>query len=654
MALTINTNIPSLNAQRNLGKSQNDLNQSMERLSSGLRINSAKDDAAGLAISDRMTAQIKGMNQASRNANDGISMAQTAEGALQEGTNILQRMRELAVQSANDTNSASDRASLNEEVIQLQAELDRIAVTTEFNGRKVIDGTMTDATFQVGPNAGVNQTISFSIDSARSAELSYVGTVIDAPNGIPAVGDPVSGPLLADTLTINGFPVAAAPQDAIAIAAVIEAADPSVTATAVNTQSLPFDPLTATGSTTMVGTTVTGPLTGDLIINGMPVTTAATQDAGEIATAINTDTVVMATASSTTGSLGAFTDLAVATGTYILTIGGVEIANIADVTVGGPYDDTYIDGRLADATVAANLAAAGLSIDTGTSAVLGTLSLTDAQGNNIVVSEATTNGTTGGFASIVLNTPSTFYGSVTLDGGSSNITVSGADAAAAGLSVTANSYSLDIDGTVITVSGADGAVTAAEVASAIDSDAAYTASINSDTGNVDIARVTDDGSSMAISEVVVGMTGDGFTANTPTTLYGQVTLDSINDIVVDGTGLDATGVGAAGNETTTIDLVSVDTRENSWIAIASIDAALDQIDSIRGGLGAVQNRFESTIANLNNVAENLSAARSRILDADIAMETSAMTKSNILQQAGVSILAQANQTPQLALSLLQG
>jgi len=188
MALTINTNIPSLNAQRNLGKSQNDLNQSMERLSSGLRINSAKDDAAGLAISDRMTSQIRGMNQAARNANDGISMAQTAEGALQEGTNILQRMRELAVQSANDTNSASDRSSLNEEIIQLKAEIDRIARTTEFNGRKVIDGTMLEATFQVGPNAGTDQTISFDIASALAVDLSFVGTAIDAPNGTPAVG----------------------------------------------------------------------------------------------------------------------------------------------------------------------------------------------------------------------------------------------------------------------------------------------------------------------------------------------------------------------------------------------------------------------------------------------------------------------------------
>ena len=142
MALTINTNVMSLNAQRNLGKSQNALANSMQRLSSGLRINSAKDDAAGLAISDRMTAQVRGLNQAARNANDGISLAQTAEGALQESTNLLQRMRELAVQSANDTNSASDRASLNDEVTQLKAELDRIAQTTEFNGKKVIDGTL--------------------------------------------------------------------------------------------------------------------------------------------------------------------------------------------------------------------------------------------------------------------------------------------------------------------------------------------------------------------------------------------------------------------------------------------------------------------------------------------------------------------------------
>jgi flagellin len=169
MALTINTNVASLNAQRNLGTSQSALAKSMQRLSSGLRINSAKDDAAGLAISDRMTAQIRGLNQAARNANDGISLAQTAEGALQETTNILQRMRELAVQSANDTNTTTDRESLQAEVDQLIAEVDRIADTTAFNGKVLLDGTLGASVFHVGANA--NETISVTVADATSATL---------------------------------------------------------------------------------------------------------------------------------------------------------------------------------------------------------------------------------------------------------------------------------------------------------------------------------------------------------------------------------------------------------------------------------------------------------------------------------------------------
>jgi flagellin len=174
----------SLNAQRNLGQSQNALSKSMQRLSSGLRINSAKDDAAGLGISDRMTSQIRGLNQAVRNSNDGISLAQTAEGALQESTNILQRMRELAVQSANDTNSASDRSSLQAEVNQLKQEMTRIAETTSFNGKDLLDGTMTNAQFQVGANA--NQTISFSIDSAKAVDLGNNSLKTDNANGVEA------------------------------------------------------------------------------------------------------------------------------------------------------------------------------------------------------------------------------------------------------------------------------------------------------------------------------------------------------------------------------------------------------------------------------------------------------------------------------------
>ena len=183
MALMINTNVMSLNAQRNLGKSQNSLAISMQRLSSGLRINSAKDDAAGLAISDRMTAQIRGLNQAARNANDGISLAQTAEGALQETTNLLQRMRELAVQSANDTNSLADRTSLQAEVAQAILEIDRIATTTRFNGAVLLDGTLTARIFQVGANSGAAEQISVSIAGATSTILGVTAVNIATQTG---------------------------------------------------------------------------------------------------------------------------------------------------------------------------------------------------------------------------------------------------------------------------------------------------------------------------------------------------------------------------------------------------------------------------------------------------------------------------------------
>jgi flagellin len=399
MAITINTNVASLNAQRNLGTSQSDLNNSMQRLSSGLRINSAKDDAAGLAISDRMTSQITGLTQAARNANDGISLAQTAEGALQESTNILQRIRELAVQSANDTNSSSDRSSLNDEVTQLKAELDRIAETTSFNGKNVIDGSMSNATFQVGANAGENQTISFAISSAKA---------------------------------------------------------------------------------------------GDLGVENLSTVTAAAA-----ALAVN---------SSTSSGFDAAAVTAGADGNYI----SIKVVNDAAVT--------------------------GSSVITN---------------GNIITVTANLDSTTGSFD------------------------------------------------------------TFGEIGALINADSAASALVTVDT---------------AASNIGVSST------------EGSWTLSDGVDLHQEGS--------------RTIDQVSVSTREEASITIESVDEALKEVDTIRGGLGAIQNRFESTIANLNNVSENLSSARSRILDADIASETSAMTKNNILQQAGVSILSQANQTPQLALSLL--
>ncbi len=677
----------SLNAQRNLGKSQGSLANSMQRLSSGLRINSAKDDAAGLAISDRMTSQIRGLNQAARNANDGISLAQTAEGALQESTNILQRMRELAVQSANDTNSDSDRASLNDEVTQLKAELDRIADTTEFNGRKVIDGSLKDATFQVGANAGTNQTISFDISSARGKDLSQVGTNIEAPNGRAVVGTAVAddGPLTAGAINVNGTDIRSTATGSNAdIAAAINTAADKTIATAVNQQTFTFEDVDLNDTAKIAAVETNGAaITGvNLTVNTTAVTIGAASSGGgyyaqDLADAIEL-AVPMVTATvgeSTTGSLGNFTTLTAAAA-YTLNVNG-DSSNLLDenasstmtsaqaltaienhaqtsgTLAGGDLQYTDDNGNVFDITA------------TGTTDITG-LTFTSATGADIVLTEEV-NGETEGFTGTTAGSTLSKYGSIALSS-SVDIAVASATGSAnsGGLSAatsTAATYDFQVDSSSISVAaGADGIVSGQDVANAMIV-AGFTATVE----GAEISFANSDGVDMNLKEIVtkgvdsasnaVDVVGKGFAdadVNAAGRDYeGQISLDSTADITLTGDGLAAAGLSTVGNATTTINKLSVATREDATIAIESVDEALSDIDTIRGGLGAVQNRFESTIANLNNVAENLSAARSRILDADIAMETSAMTKSNILQQAGVSILAQANQAPQLALSLLR-
>ncbi|MFT7218568.1 MAG: flagellin [Candidatus Azotimanducaceae bacterium] len=273
MAQTINTNIASMTAQRNLNSSQSSLTTSLQRLSSGLRINSAKDDAAGLAISERFTSQIRGLSQAARNSNDGISLAQTAEGSLKEVSNNLQRIRELSVQSANATNSSSDRAAIQVEVAELVAEIDRVASQTTFNDTKLLDGTFSNQAFQVGANAGETINIS-SITSARTTDL---GAAFSAT----ATGTAVTGALSAGDLLVNGVDVGAvATGDAKTIAAKINTlSGTNVTAVA--------------DSLTVAGASMTGAaLTGTITVNGVntaSVTTTGTEatDRGLIVTAIN-------------------------------------------------------------------------------------------------------------------------------------------------------------------------------------------------------------------------------------------------------------------------------------------------------------------------------------------------------------------------------
>jgi flagellin len=483
MALTINTNVASLNAQRNLVTSQGDLATAMQRLSSGLRINSAKDDAAGLAISDRMTSQIRGLNQATRNANDGISLAQTAEGAMQESTNILQRIRELSVQSANATNSTSDRQSLQAEVDQLLSELDRIATSTTFNNLPVLDGSYIAQQFQVGPNAG--NTISFGIPGVRSGQMGHLAS---------AEGDTVVSASAATDISIT---------------------------------------------------------LGD---------------------------------SSTPKVISSSTNFAV-------------------------EDDEYRDETSAYAKAAA---------------------IKDAGIFGLIVSASTTGDT----AAIALDTV---------------VPSSGSDV----------TYSVDINGTTInTTIPAGDTLTGSELASLINDVATQTGiEATYDTTTHKMTLTASDGRNIVIENETNGTglaTGDFAAA---AIIRGTLTLKASDSITLGGTTANigfGTTTDIPVDTTEGVDVVDITSLDGANEAMLRVDAALAAVDSSRGELGAIQNRFESTISNLQNVAENLTAARSRIRDADIAQETSEMTKNNILQQAGVSILTQANQTTQLALQLLQG
>ena len=494
MALTIATNVASLNARRNLSRSSMSLSTAMERLSSGLRVNSAKDDAAGLAISNRMTSQIRGLNQAARNSNDAISLAQTAEGAMQESTSILQRIRDLAVQSANDTNSATDRANLQKEVAQLQQELDRIALTTRFNGKDLLDGTFTAQTFHIG--AFSNDNLTFSIGNASASTIGAQRVNTDG--------------------TLNNAQAAGA--------------------------TLPTNPVQANEALTITG------VTGSTVI-----TVAGGSSANTIADQVNAATA----------------------GTGV-TADAISQATLSQLSAAGTVQ--FELSGLAPAQISANVAAAG--------------DLTPlADAINAVAS------TTGITATLSSN-----RGALTL------ISREGYDIGIEDFTLAANE-TIDVQG--LDAAGANAG---------------------------------------AMVQLTSG------SANDSTLVGGTLTFEAPETFSVTsgaGGGLFSTANPNA-SALNAVSAIDVGTQTGADSAIEIVDAAIAFIDNTRADLGAIQNRLESTIANLTNVAENLEAAKSRVVDADFAAETAALTKAQILQQAGTAILAQANQLPQQALQLLQG
>lgn len=630
MALTINTNVASLNAQRNLGKSQGALNQSMERLSSGLRINSAKDDAAGLAISDRMTSQIRGLNQAARNANDGISMAQTAEGALQETTNILQRMRELAIQSANDTNSASDRASLQAEVNQLQQEMTRIAETTTFNERNVLDGSLSDAQFQVGASA--NETISFSISSAKATDLGDNALFSNNPTGIEAAitraTDTNAGnSVAAQDLTIvgaRGTEVVQIEDDntAARIAELVNIAS-QVTGVSADART------TATLSHLAADGTVSFELQG---INAEPIPISAsvtTTDLDPLVQAINTQL----------GATGISASLSADKESITLT----QSAGL-DIKI-SEYSHSAIDGELQSLRVTGSEGVGTNLVDSAAGEGATAMSLSNLSAPGTIQLDLTNS----------TNAAATEVSADITDVEDLTALVNAINAETATTGITASFTDVNEDdksSITLTSEAADNIVLTDIILGAVD-DTILATGADGATGGATITSTGADGVGNTITASA--------TAGNATVIGGEIQFSSsgtynVSSSIADTAGSLFIGVADSVNASVleSVDTIDISSVEGATRAIQIVDGAIGQIDSLRGNLGAIQNRFESTISNLENVSENLSAARSRILDADIAMETSAMTKNNILQQAGVSILAQANQTPQLALQLLQG
>ncbi len=481
MGNVLNTNVSSINAQRSLLKVNTDLGVTFQRLSSGLRINSAKDDAAGLQISNNLSSQINGLTVAIRNANDGISLAQVAEGALQESTNILQRIRDLSIQSASDVNGPTERSALQSEVTQLIAELGRIADTTRFGSTQLLDGSFSSKQIQVGAQA--NETIAVSIADARATSL---GTHILT----------TAGTIVGDTVSTVANAIAAE-------------TDLSLT--------------TAEGGT------------------AANIAYALDSSAADIASAINTAANgigIIATASNST-SLTALS----AAGDVTFTLNGSAIA----ATVTNPNDLTAVA-----AAINGSSSASGVTATFSSSNNLSSLTLTTTDGRDIALSAFTNN-----------------------TAGNDSITI-GADTLTEG-------------GTII--------------------------------GNV----------------------------------VGTVSLASSKGQITTGTaGTDVFANASSTSSFTSVESVDISTFLGAQSAIAVVDASIRKIDSQRADLGAVQNRFLSTISNLGSIIESASAARSRITDTDYAVETANLAKNQVLQQAGLSVLAQANASSQSILSLLQG
>ena len=603
MASMINTNISSLNAQRNLSTSKTSLETSLQRLSTGLRINSAKDDAAGMAISTRMTSQINGLNQATRNANDGISLTQTAEAGMASATDLLQRMRDLAVQSSNGSNSDTDRAAIQTEVGQLKEEIDRVAKSTNFNGLNLLDGSFSAQSFQVGANNSSNDRI--QIKEIANLQTTKLGS---GTTGSSSLTSGLTTKALAEgDLTLNGTQVGASTSgaqagqsssSAYAVAQAINAAagQSGVTATANATVAT---------SIAVPGATITN--TDKLAANTFSIN------------GVNIGEIEAGTAFSTA------TNPPTAGGSTAVINKGTKVADainkVSDQTgVKATVDDT---GKVKLTSTNGKEIALKLTDTTAGAAVTASTGLTATAAGTPTAGTAPAVGT---YAAGAFKINGVEVGAIA-DGGNE---------------------------------AGQGANTAAAI-NAISDKTGVTAKADSITGKISLSAA--DGRDIKLEDGAATDSAEDATGIAANTFTGSVTLSSsnVNGIVVGGknnanAGLAAyTGLKAADTKSTgTISSVDVSTATGAQAAIDTIDKALSSVNTSRANMGAYQNRFSAVVSNLQSSSESLSSSRSRIQDADFAAETASMTRGQILQQAGTAMLAQANSLPNGVLSLLRG
>jgi flagellin len=682
MASVINTNIASLNAQHNLTKSGATLQTALERLSSGLRINSAKDDAAGLAISERMSSQINGLNQATRNANDGISLTQTAESAISGMTDNLQRLRELAVQAANSTNSASDRASIQSEVSQLVSEIGRVSGTTEFNGIKLLDGTFNNKTIQVGANA--NQTIGVSIENTSTNKLgsSLTSSLTASNNGTAmASGDLIlNGTAIGASLaTSDNASSANASISAISKAAAVNllTSVTGVSAKADATVAVGAAQTLAAGSGTI---TINGVTTSTVALGGLN----ATADRTAIVQAINAKSSLSGVTATDTGLSATGIQLTAADGRNIsvtlLSASGSVFTSASTGLVGhGAVGYTYGNFTLSsskqiDVTGSASIANAGV--------IAGKYSSQTAYASTS--SGGATAFTAGDFringAVVGASLDASDVASSTGNASSSIAKVAAINAISSFTGVTASANANQLNGTTMTGASLSGTIAINGVATATfattsDTTASRSATISAinaisgRTGVIAVDGGTDalginlvaaDGRNIVVVTSTVTSASTGITNSAAS--YGTFTLSSAKSFSIaagdSGTSLStikmlAAGTYGSGQNGQSLNSIDVSTVKGANDAVNAVDIAINTLNSVRGDLGALQNRFTSTVSNLSSSSDNLNAARSRIRDADFAVETAKLSRGQILQQAGVAMLAQANALPNNVLALLK-